>query len=270
MKQKLRRDFLVALMNNKRDFRIACEQHWYRIPVKTKRVPSSVIDKSLKHIAFYHTKQFDEDAYCIRWFSEVKNISIVKRKELLPELPNDPKANDDYYKIEFGELHSRTVPIISHRPRRILFIPTTVWHFQRASEINEVFHESPLEEEFWQALRSEKIDAERQYFVEADGQNFLLDFALFCKSRNIDIECDGDRFHLEEQYVKRDKKRNNILESFGWSVLRFTTEEIRKNAGEVIKRIKKTINQVGGLQDVTDQTVFRYLNDGSPQLRLLF
>jgi very-short-patch-repair endonuclease len=269
MKQRMKRDFLIALMNNKRDFKIAQEQCWYRIPVKTKQVPKSVINKSLKHIAFYHTKEFGQDAYCIRWYSDVQNISIVKRKELLPEIPNDPKANDEYYKIEFGELHSRAVPIISHRPRRILFIPTTLWHFQRASEINEVFYESPLEEGFWKALRGEKINAERQFIVDADSQTFLLDFALFCKVRNIDIECDGDEFHLEEQEVKRDKKRNNILESFGWSVLRFTTDEIRKSLKEVTNRVKKTINQLGGLQDIVNQTDFRYLDDGSPQLRLL-
>lgn len=269
MKQRMKRDFLVALMNNKRDFRIAHEQHWYRIPVKTKRVPKSVIDKTLKYIAFYQTKKFEQEAYCIRWYSEVENISIVKRRELLPEIPNDPKANEEYYKIQFGELRSRAEPIISHRPRRILFIPTTLWHFQQAREINEVFYESPLEEEFWEALRSEKIDAERQYLMEADGQTFSLDFALFCKARNIDVECDGNKFHLDEKDVKRDKKRNNILESFGWSVLRFTTDEIQKNLVEPIKRIKKTINQLGGLQDVINQTVFRYLDDGSPQLRLL-
>ena len=269
MKQRMKRDFLIALMNNKRDFRIAQEQHWYRIPVKTKQVPKNVINKSLRHIAFYHTKEFGQDAYCIRWYSEVENITIIKRKELLPEIPNDPKANDEYYKIQFGELRSRAVPIMSHRPRRILFIPTTLWHFQQANEINEVFYESPLEEDFWKALRDEEINAERQFIVDADTQTFLLDFALFCKVRNVDIECDGDEFHLEEEDVKRDKKRNNILESFGWSVLRFTTEEIRKSLKEATNRVKKTINQLGGLQDIVNRTVFRYLDDGSPQLRLL-
>ncbi len=268
MKPKLKRDFLVALMNNKKDFSIAREQHWYRIPVKTKQVPKSVIDKHLKCSAFYHTKEFGQDAHCIRWHSEVKNISIVRRKELLPEIPNDPKGNDLYYKIQFGELQARKEPIISRRPRRILFIPTTLWHFQQAKEINEVFYESPLEEEFWKALMSEEIDAERQYLVDAEEQTFYLDFAIFCKARNIDIECDGDKFHLDEKDVKRDKKRDNILESFGWSVLRFTTDEIQKNFKEVIKRVKMTINRLGGLQDVIDQTMFRYLDDASRQLRL--
>jgi len=269
MKPVMKRDFLIALMRDKRDFKIAQEQHWYRIPVITKQTPKSVIDKSLRHIAFYHTNVFGQYAHSIRWYGEVKNISIVKRKELLPELPNDPKAEHDYYKIQFGELQAREQPIISRRPRRILFIPTTMLHFELAHEINEVFYESPLEEEFWKALRGEKIEAERQYFFEEGKKRFCLDFALFCKSRNIDVECDGDRFHLDASDVKRDKKRNNILESFGWSVLRFTTDEIQKNLGEAIQQIKKTINQLGGLQDVIDQKIFRYVDDSSPQLRLL-
>ena len=132
-----------------------------------------------------------------------------------------------------------------------------------------MFYESPLEEEFWRALRDEKIDAERQFLVDADAQMFLLDFALFCKARNIDVECDGDEFHLEKEDVKRDKRRNNILESFGWSVLRFTTDEIRKSLKEVTNRVKRTVNELGGLQDLVNQKVFRYLDDGSPQLRLL-
>lgn len=265
----MKRDFLITLMNNQRDFKIAQERQWYRIPVKTKQVPKSVIDKSLRHIAFYQTKEFGPEAYRIRCYGEVKDITIVKRKALLPELPNDPKAEDDYYKIQFGELRVREAPIISRRPRRILFIPTTLRHFQNAHEINEVFYESPLEESFWKVLRGEKIEAERQYLVEEERKRFYLDFALFCKARNLDVECDGDRFHLDEQDVKRDKKRNNALESFGWSVLRFTTEEIQKNLAEVVRQIKKTINQLGGLQDVIEQNVFRYLDDGSPQLRLL-
>jgi len=268
MKHQETRDFLIALIKDKRDFKIAQEQHWYRIPVKTRRVPKSVIDKSLKHIAFYHPQKFGEDAYRIKWYGEVKNISIARRKELVPDILNDPKANDEYYKIQFHELRARQEPIISYRPRRILFISTTLRHFQQARQINEVFYESPLEEKFWEVMRNEKIDAERQYIEMTKNRTFYLDFALFCKERKIDIECDGDAFHLDEADVKRDKKRNNLLESLGWAVLRFTTEEIQKNPGEVIQQVKKTANRYGGLQDVVDRTLFRYLDEGSPQLKL--
>ena len=65
VKQNKKRDFLVALMNNKSDFRIAKEQNWYRIPCSTKMVPKSVANKTLKYIAFYQTKIFNKDAWYI-------------------------------------------------------------------------------------------------------------------------------------------------------------------------------------------------------------
>ncbi len=68
---------------------------------------------------------------------------------------------------------------------------------------------------------------------------FYLDFAIFCKERNINIEFDGDRFHLSEFNVKRDKNRNNILSSLGWSILRFTTEDIRRNLIQRFNMLRK-------------------------------
>lgn len=267
LKKNKKRDFLIALMNNKNDFQIAREQNWYRIPCKTKMVPKSVADKSLKYIAFYHTKIFSKDAYCVRWYSEVMNISIVQRKMLLPEIQNDPKANNEYYKIEFSPLKELPTPIISNRPRRLLFIPTTLWHFQNSININDLFYESPIEEEFWGALKMAKIEAERQFLIHTDTQMFYLDFAIFCKERNINVECDGDEFHLSEFNVKRDKNRNNILSSLGWSILRFTTEDIRKNLNTTIKYVKETINQYGGIENISDKT-YRYFEEDQNQISL--
>jgi len=267
MKKNAKKDFLVALMNNSLDFQIAKVQNWYRIPCSTKMVPKSVINKTLKHIAFYHTKVFKDDSYCIRWYSEVKNITIVTRKILLPNIQNDPKADDDYFKIEFNPLCELSEPIISNRPRRMLFILTTLWHFQNSRNINDLFYESPLEEEFWKVLKSENIEAERQFIIDTKTQMFWLDFALFCKERNINVECDGDAFHLPERNVKLDKKRNNILTSLGWSILRFTTEDIRKNLKTTVRNVKDTINRYGGLE-ILPERIFKFFKKDSNQLSL--
>ena len=80
----------------------------------------------------------------------------------------------------------------------------------------------------WETFKAERIEAERQCRVETGSQFFYLDFALFCKERKIDIECDGDEFHSKLADVKRDKKRNNLLESLGWAVLRFTTDDLNR------------------------------------------
>jgi very-short-patch-repair endonuclease len=255
MKDQAKKDVLIALMNNKKDFAIAQEQGWYRIPVKS--APQIVRDDNLKNLAFYQTKIFGEEAFSIRWFGEVKRMTIVQRKELFPDLQTDPKADNEYYKIEFDKLQQLSEPIVSHRLRRILFISTTLSRFQNAKEINDVFYESPIEETIWEVLKAEKIAAERQYLVGTDKQFFYLDFALFCKDRNIDVECDGDTFHSNPNDVKRDKKRNNLLESLGWSVLRFTTDEIFNQLKETVKLMKQTINRYGGLAEINAPMRFR-------------
>jgi very-short-patch-repair endonuclease len=194
----------------------------------------------------------------------------VRRRELFPDLPGDPKAEREYFKIEFHELRPLPDPIISRRLRRILFISTTFLRFQQAQEINDVFHESPLEELLWETFKAERIEAERQYMVGTSSQFFYLDFALFCKQRNIDIECDGDEFHSKLEDVKRDKKRNNLLESLGWAVLRFTTDDLRQRLAEVIAQTKATINRYGGLQYASEPEVFRRLAVGPNQQLSLF
>lgn len=267
MKQKVKKDVLIALMNSKKDFAIAQEQGWYRIPVKS--APQNIRDQSVKYLAFYHTQIFGEEAYSIRWYGEVRRITIVPRKELFPELHSDPKADNEYYKIVLDKLHQLPEPIISRRWRRVLFIQTSLRRFQHAQEINDVFHESPIEETVWEALKAEKIMAERQYWVGTGEKFFYLDFALFCKDRNIDVECDGDAFHSKPEDVKRDKKRNNLLESLGWAVLRFTTDDIYNNLKQAVSQMKKTINRCGGLQDINDSMMFkRFAFDNSQQLSL--
>ena len=268
MKRQIKKDVLIALMNNRGDFRIAQEDRWYRIPVKS--APENVRDRSVRYLAFYHTKIFDDQAFSVRWYGEVHRVTVVRRRELFPDLLGDPKAEHEYFKIEFHDLRPLPDPIISRRLRRVLFISTTFVRFQQAKEINDVFHESPIEETFWDALKAEQIEAERQYMVGTGSRFFYLDFALFCRERNLDIECNGDEFHSKIEDVKRDKKRNNLLESLGWAVLRFTTDDIRGHLGEVITQTKTTVNRYGGLQEANDPGTFRRLATGPNQQPSLF
>lgn len=268
MKENFQKDTLVALMNHRSDFRLAQEQGWYRIPVKS--APEIVRAGDLRYLAFYHTKIFGEQAFSVRWYGEVQRLTVVRRRELFPALPHDPKAEQEYYKIEFAALHALPEPILSRRWRRILFISTTFSRLQQAREINDLYHESPLEELLWEAFHAAGIEAERQYLAGTSKQFFYLDFALFCRERNIDVECDGDAFHSRLPDVKRDKHRNNLLESLGWAVLRFTTEDLRQRLTEVIQQTKATINRYGGLQYASAPGVFQRLALGPEQQLSLF
>ncbi len=85
--------------------------------------------------------------------------------------------------------------------------------------------------------------------------------ALFCRSRNIDLECDGDTYHCKTPDVKRDKKRNNLHENRGWAVLRYTTEEIRQDLPGCMFQIKEAVNRYGDIEDPAAPGRFRVFGD---------
>jgi very-short-patch-repair endonuclease len=87
-----------------------------------------------------------------------------------------------------------------------------------------LFDESPLEDLFWYELKKINIPAERQWQIKIETFNYQLDFALFCNTGSLDVETDGDSWHLIRNRVKSDNRRNNNLEALGWHVLRFNTQ----------------------------------------------
>ncbi len=260
-----RKSVLIAIVNNKRDFAIAKEQHWYRIPLKSapKRVKTD-------YLAFYQTKVFGEEKWAVNYHAQIKRYEVVKRYELFPEERNHIRADEDYYKIEIGDLKKLPHPIISRKWRRITFIPTTWEKFIRAEEINDLFDESPLEDRLWSEFKGEQIEAERQYYVGGE-KRYCLDFALFCKDGKIDVECNGDTWHARKDAIPKDNARNNYLTSKGWAVLRFSSSQINDdNMPNCLRNIKKTINKLGGIITAEEYPRLYKVDekDGSDQLEL--
>ena len=68
--------------------------------------------------------------------------------------------------------------------------------------------------------------------------NFVADF--MCKELSLIIEVDGDS-HDHPNAQKHDKDRQDKLEEAGFTVLRFTNEEVLKNLDSVCLRIDEEI-----------------------------
>ena len=262
------RNVLVALIPSLKDFSFAINDHWYRIPISTKLIPLCVKNKTLDIIAFYQPKDFKDDAFLVKYYAKVKSINIITRKDLIKDEAYNQKSENEYYKIEFETLTELTTPIQNYRRRRILFIPTTFQRFINAKQINDLYYESPLEEKLWKEFKANKIFAERQYLIDYGKKYFLLDFAIICKNRNLAIECDGDSYHNDSKSVVSDKRRDNILESNGWNVLRYTTEDIVYKMEDSIKQVKETIDRYGGAEDPLDSSKYYYYNKNINNLTL--
>jgi very-short-patch-repair endonuclease len=260
---------LIALMNNKKDFLIAQNEHWYRIPVEN--APKIIKDNQAEYLAFFHTQAFSQWKYGVVFYAKIKNIQQVSRTLLFPEEIKNKKSEKLYYKIEIEPLEKLKNPIFSKIARRWLFVSTTLFRILNAETINDVFNGSPLEEKMWTALLNHKIEAEREYAVTANKHDmtyFYLDFAIFCKDRNINVECNGFHYHGSKEAIRYDKNRNNVLESMGWSVLRFTTEEINSHLDKTIMIVKETINKHGGIRLGDGSTLPMRLDNNNPQLSL--
>lgn len=88
----------------------------------------------------------------------------------------------------------------------------------------------------WHYLKEKKIGYKfrRQHIV---GE-YITDF-INLKHKLI-IEVDG-KYHQEVEQVKKDAQRTQYLEQKGYTVIRFTNEEIFNHMEDVIKKIKETI-----------------------------
>ncbi|MEI6122247.1 MAG: hypothetical protein WCQ95_01325 [Bacteroidota bacterium] len=56
----------------------------------------------------------------------------------------------------------------------------------------------------------------------------------------------------------------------GWSVLRFTTQDIIWNLNNTTEIINNTINNYGGIQDVSDLENYKYIRKDDEVQPLLF
>jgi very-short-patch-repair endonuclease len=245
----VRGEVLVAILNNLLDFAVARDEHWYRVPVDSahkwlrERWPP-------QWLAFYQTQVFGSEAHAVNYYAEVLDIREVFRWQLFPDQPHDQKSKRRYYQLILSPLKRLPRPIFSPRLRRIVFIPTTWPKFVNAAEINDLYDESPLEDQLWTALTQVRISAERQEFVEVKGRSYALDFALYCVQGKLNLETDGDTWHADPQRIPLDNRRDNDLETAGWKLLRFNTHQIREQMAEYcLPTIVENVNKLGGIDD---------------------
>jgi very-short-patch-repair endonuclease len=84
----------------------------------------------------------------------------------------------------------------------------------------------------WQRIRRKQLKG-RQFYRQKNIGDFIVDF--YCPSAKLIVELDGGQ-HYTEEGVKADQIRDNYLENFGFSVLRFSDREVFKNIEGVLER----------------------------------
>lgn len=166
---------LVAVMNSRRDFEIARDEGWYRVPAR--HAPPSTIEAAV--LAFYFTKAFEEEKWAVHWYAPVRGHELVRRRDLFPDQPEHPRANEAYYKLQLGPLVKLDQPIPSLRWRRIAFIQTSWDRFAAAEEVNDLYASGA--DGVYVTLKEAGLSPEREFAVRERGAWYVLDLAVPCQ-----------------------------------------------------------------------------------------
>jgi hypothetical protein len=204
-------DMLVGVVTSKADRDIFMNQGWYRVPVANWPRPGWWP----KWIALFETKAVTDAEQRILYYGRVHRIVERRGAELFPGVPLSGRETKLYHQVLVERPLERHSPIVLDKRRRNPFILTNRSRFEAATSVSELIVGSPLEEQLWEELRRQRIPAEREWYAYVGRRWYWLDFALFCHARNIDVEVDGDTYHLTQERARYDNQRNNELTSRG-------------------------------------------------------
>jgi very-short-patch-repair endonuclease len=79
-----------------------------------------------------------------------------------------------------------------------------------------------------------------QFVVTVDGL-FLARVDFAWPDRRLIVEVDGYEWHSSREAFQRDRERQNRLVQAGWTVLRFTVEDIRQRPELVVTTIQDAL-----------------------------
>lgn len=175
---------LVGVMTKPSDFLIAQDEGWYRIPQK--HAPRSTTNAAV--LAFYFTSAFKEAKWAIHWYAEVRGYELAYRRDLLPDQPDHPRADQPYFKLQLGPLIQREPPIPSLRWRRITFITTTWDRFNDAEEINDLYASGA--DGLYVTLKESGFFPERDYLIHEGGVTYTTDIAVPCRDGVVPVVLD--------------------------------------------------------------------------------
>jgi very-short-patch-repair endonuclease len=97
-------------------------------------------------------------------------------------------------------------------------------------------HPTYTEKVLWYSLRRDQLGYD---FHRQKPLGFFI-FDFFCEKLKLVIELDGIS-HLEEEVIMNDAQKDKYINEIGFTILRFTDEEVNVNCEKVINKIKEYI-----------------------------
>lgn len=166
---------LIAVMPKPKDLEIARLLGWYRIPLKN--APKVI---SVDYLAFYQPSSFGEaHRWKIEYISKMQGHELTTRAALFKDEPNHPRANEEYFKIQLGNLIKLPGPITADHWRRITFLYTTGGLLNRAKTIRDMVVDGEEREILWNSLRERAANFDISGKLQPQAPEFEIDLLTF-------------------------------------------------------------------------------------------
>jgi len=231
---------LIGIIRDRRDLDILLRKRWYRIPV------AHAPRRRFSHLAFYQPASFGKRGKCIRYVAPVLGRMTARRRDLLPDQPDHPRANDRYAVFRVGKPLRLPQPVRNISLRRVTFAYTTLRHLFESHDVLEVFGVPPIERMMAAEFAAAGIPALSEFTVSGPEKRYRLDFAIFCAGGPLAVECDGEDFHGMPRQKRRDRIKDTRLRKMGWTVLRLRERAIVDSPAACLRRVEAAIRRLGG------------------------
>ncbi len=124
---------LIALLPKPADLARAHEG-WYRVPLA--HAPPGLA--RAKALALYQPTSFEGARWQVSWWGALRSVETLRRRDLLPDEPAHPRAEELYACVRLEPLVAVVPPKRATKGRRLLFVPTTWGAFQAAETLDEL------------------------------------------------------------------------------------------------------------------------------------
>ncbi len=129
---------LIGVINRQRDFRLARDARWYRIPQR--QMPHGI---DAEYIGFFLSGSvLKGQSGSVCYVAAVTGVELAHRRDLVPAEADHPRAGDLYYRVALDELQPRQPPITNPTRRRLAFIHTTWDRFTTAVTIADLYRDA--------------------------------------------------------------------------------------------------------------------------------
>lgn len=153
---------LVCVIPSLKDLEIARLLGWYRIPLKF--APKVV---RVDYLAFFQPAGlYYGSVNGIHCFAENRGVELCKRRDIIKDEPNHPKADEEYFKIQLGPLQYLKNPIKTAKWKRVTFLYTTGDLFAKANIINDLVVKTEERKMLWHSLREKALSSQEYRQIE--------------------------------------------------------------------------------------------------------